>query len=226
VSICGQAKHIQAMREAIVEKLKVVATCKDFTERDAVYFFVESYKVLEQGNRLHDYPVIRFYRNWICHSSLTKDADRIFEEVYVLVRAEKYMSFPTPEEDEPPGFHELLDKVYRREFAKYFFPKLRDELVKFGEQYLDKKTPNWQLLRKQLYNILVDIPLVVRRNDEEIFRLELRQLSGYAQFDYLEIAIRFPQGSQTTATTDAYFLYGSETSDHGSNPDLDLLERE
>lgn len=204
------------MRDAIIEKLKGVVAEKDYSEQDIVYFFVESYKLLEQQNRLSDFPVIRFYRNWICHALITNDADRIFEELYVIIRAEKYMSFPEPEEGEPPGFLELVNSVYRKAFSKYFFPKLKAELDVFGARYLDRNVPHWQSFRAQLYNVLVDVPLIVKRKDEEVFRLSLEQLSDDAEFDHVRVAIKFPQGSQTTTTSDEYFLYESRAEDEES----------
>lgn len=158
------------MRNDIVEKLKGVVSNKDYSEQEVVYFFVESYKLLEQINRLSEYPVIKFYRNWICHSSLTKDADRIFEEVYIILRAEKYFSFPPQEEDEPPAFVELLHNAYQKAFREYFFPKLREEIKKFGGEFLDNKIPKWEPFRENLYQVLIDTPLLIKKGNEELFQ--------------------------------------------------------
>lgn len=166
------------MKNEIIGKLKKAAALKEFSEPDIVYFLVESYKLLEQENKLDNYDLIKFYRNWSCHSRLDKTAHKIFEEIYIIIRADEYLGL---QQKGPLDFSELIDSTVDKIFEKYSFKALKGEMNKFSVDYLDGKVIEFESFQRPLQNIIKDIPLIITKNPdggEEIFRFKIREQLG------------------------------------------------
>jgi hypothetical protein len=193
------------MQSAMIEKMKDVARNEHCREKDVVYFLVEAYKLLEQVGKLQQFSLIRFYRNWACHSVLTKDSEKIFEEIYIVIKAKKYLSFPELEGGIPP-FIELVDNIFRDSFNKYSFKELKKEIAKFCEQFLDNQMVSWNQFRKELYDVITDTPLVIREGKEELFRFICREITDNRAFDSISISIDVKEeGTLNFAADDDYF---------------------
>ena len=166
------------MKNEIIKKLKDITIQKEYSEQDVVYFLIESYKLLEQENKLDDYDLIKFYRNWSCHSRLDKAAHKIFEEIYIIIRADEYLGLS---QNNPSAFSDLIDDTVDKIFENYSFKMLKKEISRFSTDYLEGKNLEFQSFQRPLQNIIKDIPLIITKNydrGEEIFRLEVREQLG------------------------------------------------
>ena len=193
------------MKNDIVNKLKGVTAGGNNSEQTVVYFLVESYKIIEQVNRLPDFELIRFYRNWVCHSVLLKDSQKIFEEVYVIIRAEKYLNLEKRHNDEMPAFAELIDDAVSKAFSNYSFKKLKKEIEKFSKEFLNGSPPDWKNFSANLYEILINVPLIIKKDNEKFFRFEVIKIDGKEPFNGLRIQITFPGGWIRTGARDIFF---------------------
>ena len=172
------------MKLEIIEKIKKTLRKKTYSEQDIVYFLVESYKFLEQEEKSvrKKFNVIIFYRNWACHYSLSKKTMEIFEKVYILIRAREYINNPLL-------YIDLINKEIEKSFSEYSFTNLENQIKKFSNSFLDKEAFNWKNLRIQLYNVIVDTPLIINRNKDKIFKFILKKIADKDKFDDLEIEV-------------------------------------
>jgi hypothetical protein len=171
------------MTEDIKEKIKAVLRKEHYSELDVVYFFVETYKLLERENNLDNFKTIKFYRNWVCHSSLDKDGEKIFDEAYILIRARKY--FP----DDSKFIDIMTDKIPEC-FRERSFSKLKGEIELFLDSFLNKEKFYWDELRKNLYSVITDTPLLIKENGKEILRFVCQRVILQGKFDELQIETR------------------------------------
>jgi len=155
------------MTDEIKSNIKDILNRESHSKESTTYFLVESYKYLERNKQLSSYKVIKLYRNWACHSYLSSDADKIFEELYILVSAKKYIS----NSDEPP-WSVLVMKELQKDFANYSLNGLKKEIKRFSKNFLDD-TPflDWSSFRDNVSEVIKDIPLIIVKNKKEIFRL-------------------------------------------------------
>jgi len=164
------------MKNVIIDNLKRISRLKEYSDQDIVYFLVESYKLLEQENKLDDFNILKFYRNWSCHSRLDKDAHKIFEEIYIILRADEYLNL---KRNDPIAFSYLIDNTVNKIFEKYSFKMLKKDIEIFSKFFLEREILKFQFFQRPLQNVIKDIPLIVTKNHigkgEEIFRLEVRE---------------------------------------------------
>ncbi|MEN9405643.1 MAG: hypothetical protein RLY47_602 [Candidatus Parcubacteria bacterium] len=182
------------MRNNIIEKLDRTIENGIDSEQSVVYFLVESYKLIEQENRLADFELIRFYRNWVCHSILVKDSQKVFEEVYILIRAQKYLNLEERGKDEMPAFPELIDDTVSAAFEKYSFKRLKEEIEMFSKKFLSGNTPNWETFVRRLSEVLINVPLIIKKDKDEIFRFEVIEITKQETSNGLTVQITFPGG--------------------------------
>jgi hypothetical protein len=171
------------MQADIREKIKNILQQETYSKPDIVYFLVETYKLLEQQNKSGEFDVFRFYRNWTCHSSLSRDSEKIFEEVYVLIRAEKYI----PNIPGRPDWIDLMTKEIKKSFRGYSPLKLKADIEKTFSLLGYKGLFNWESFRAGLYEIIRDTPLSIKEKHEEVFRFECKKPFAPLGFDDLEL---------------------------------------
>ncbi|MDO8500109.1 MAG: hypothetical protein Q7S66_05670 [bacterium] len=188
------------MKNEIIEKLKNITTLKEYSEPYVAYFLIEAYKLLEQENKLDNYELIKFYRNWSCHSKLDKATHKIFEEIYIIIRADEYLGL---RQNNPIAFSDLIDDTVDKIFEKYSFKMLKKEIDRFSADYLGGKDLDFQSFQRPLQNIIKDIPLIVTKHHnggEEIFRFEVREQLGpkaNPPFNDLTFYIKYPGGQMS-----------------------------
>ena len=162
------------MRETIIKKLISISQKERYFECDVVYFLVESFKLLEKEKVLSNFDVIKFYRNWCCHSKLTSDAHKVFKEISEIFENNKHLK-----DQDPYTFSNLIDETVDREFKKYSFKILRKDIEVFSKDFLDGEIVNFQHFERPLQEIIIDIPLIITKDgDEELFKLEVREQGG------------------------------------------------
>jgi len=150
-------------------KIKDVASQKDYSERDVVYFLVESYKFLERkyDKQFGDdkYNQIKFYRNWVCHSRLHGASYIVFKDVDVLIKQE---------ENKPSALNhvdwlDLMTNKIRDCFRSYGLLRLKENILNFLAEIGYSGEFNWEAFRTSLYEVIRDIELIIKDGDEIIF---------------------------------------------------------
>jgi len=195
------------MKDSIVEKLKNLSRAKSYSEQDVVYFLVECCKLLEQVNKLDKFRVIRFYRNWSCHSCISKDAEKIFEEIYIIIKAKKYLKLEKREEGEIPAFAELVDDMVTKSLDNYSFIKLKEEVKRFAGDFLNNEVLNWKSFEEQLHHIIADTPLIIKKGKQEIFKFWLRESNREEPFKGVTVQFSYPGGWTGGGTRDKLFKF-------------------
>jgi hypothetical protein len=169
----------------IKEKIKNVLRQETYSESDIVYLLVETRKFLELNKVGNDFDVLRFYRNWACHSELTNDAGKIFNKVSVLIMAREYVEGTK----EQLKWDDLITEKIKEAFIQYSFPKLGGELKKIFDLFCYNENFNWQSFRTGLYEIIQDTPLSIKKDKREIFKFECKKVFKPLNFDDLEIHV-------------------------------------
>ncbi|MEK7650182.1 MAG: hypothetical protein AAB367_04480 [Patescibacteria group bacterium] len=158
------------MKSVILDKTKNIFTQTSYSEQDIIYVLVGICKYLELvPGRQSNFKVIRFYRNWICHAFLTKDAEKILNEIYVLAKASKYIDNNI--------WSEILSQEIKKAFYKYSLDALKSELEDFGKSVLGVQVFDWASFRKKLYIVLEDVPLLVKEGEDVIVKLEYKKVT-------------------------------------------------
>jgi len=194
------------MKENIIDNLKKMVEEKNYNEKDIVYFLVESYKLIEQ-NELSNFNLIKFYRNWTCHSTLSKDSEKIFEEIYILIKAREYLNLELNEKnnnEEFLAFGELIQEKVSESFNNYSFKKLKSEIDKFSLEFLDGQKIQWENFKENLKKIIIGTPLVIKRKKEIIFEFKIRAWGGKT-LTGICMEISYPGGNITTGIKDDLF---------------------
>lgn len=151
------------MKEQIDSNLNRILGTDQWSEEEVVYFLVEIYKLIEQQNLKENYKVLVFYRNWVCHSSLSS-ADKIFEDLVALVKIKKYL-------DMPRTWKALSTRIVIESFAEYSPSLLCGEINKFLTGQGLKSEISWKKFIYSMMDVLRDVPLTIKHNGTEIFRL-------------------------------------------------------
>jgi hypothetical protein len=171
----------------ITEKIKNILRQESYSERDVVYFLVESYKFLErkyskmfgQGK----YNQIKFYRNWTCHAQLCGDSNKIFIDFIALIKAEK---------SKPNAYghldwrYSMADRIKER-FREYGPLHLKEEILEFLSEIKYDGDFSWESFRANLYEVIRDIPLVIKDEKENIFTFEVVAPIAGGKYDSLEL---------------------------------------
>jgi hypothetical protein len=194
------------MRNDLIKKLRDLTHIEKYSEQDVLYFLVECSKFLEQIDKLTQFKVIKFYRNWVCHARLSNDAEKIFDEAYVIIRAKEYLNIEEESNGWNFGYHELVDKKANQCFLPYSYKKLKEEIEKFSIEYLDGDVLEWKLFMQQLSHIINDVPLVIKKDGMEMFRFELVEVDPRYPFGNLIIQTTFPGGSVSTSISNLFEL--------------------
>jgi len=111
------------MKNEIKDKIENTIRNKDYSEAGVVYLLTQSYKFLEKEKRLDEFGVIRFYRNWACHSYLSGDTMKIFKKVHVLNQAREYKYIKNNLE-----FTDIMSHEIEKSFSKYSPKFLKNEI--------------------------------------------------------------------------------------------------
>lgn len=180
------------MKNDIKVKIEKVLIKNFYSEQDVVYFLVESYKFLEQEGRLDKFRVIKFYRNWACHHLLSKNIDKIFEEVYILIKAEKYFKKISGK-----PWIDLVNDEIEKSFKKFSPIKLKDEIDKFVTLFNFSVKLNWKSFREGLYGVVVDSPLLIVEKKENIFIFKFSEVRDISKFDDLNFLAICPKNNAT-----------------------------
>ncbi|HET6844939.1 MAG TPA: hypothetical protein VFK06_25130 [Candidatus Angelobacter sp.] len=156
----------------ILSKIKKVLEQEKYSEKDIVYFLVESYKFLE---RKYDkqfgtgkYDRIKLYRNWTCHAQLHGDSHKVFTDFVALIRAEKSKLNALGHYD----WTDSMEKKIRECFRGYGPLALKNEALEFLAEIQYAGKFNWESFRINLYETIRDIPLIIKDREETIFTFE------------------------------------------------------
>ncbi len=157
------------MTRDIETKIKDVICQKTYSERDVVYFFVESYKFLERkyDKQFGDgkYNQIKFYRDWVCHSYLHGASYKVFKDVDALIKAEA-------NKPNALGHLDWLDAMtnkIRDCFRDYGLLRLKEDIINFFPEIGYDGKFDWENFRASLYEVIRDIQLIIKDGDEIIF---------------------------------------------------------
>ncbi len=150
-------------------KIKEVLKQKHFSEKDVVYFLVESYKFLE---RKYDkefgegkYNQIKFYRNWASHATLYGDSHKVFKDIGKLIKEEMSKSDASGHFD---WSNSMADRI-QKSFRDYGPVNLEKDISNFFLEIEYNGKFNWESLRSSLYEVIRDIPLAIKDEDKVIF---------------------------------------------------------
>lgn len=167
----------KVMTPDIRTKLNDCLGASSYSERDVVYILVQIYKFLERENKKDVFPTIVFYRNWACHAELKGYQD-------------KFTSSLAEEMEDA-----FIGKI-KEEFGGFSFVKLKQEISTFIEENIRPDlVPNkfkWPSFKLKLYEVIKDIPLVVKKDQKEIFRFEFKE-PAY-RLNHQSISIRIIKG--------------------------------
>lgn len=201
----------KAMTEEIEKNIIDVLKNKTHSEYSVVYCLVECYKYLERKGELKKFDVIRFYRNWACHSHLSNDTEKVFEEVHLLIKEktenQRFLSNPTL-------WRDLMTQKISESFSKYSLSILKEQIESFSHDFSNGQSiVNWENFKSELYKIIVDIPLLIfTKDDREVFRFECKRLYPPSNYKDLEISVwagetEFSFSIGDTKLTDGGFFY-------------------
>jgi len=178
------------VKNQIIEKLNQHIGKNLNEEADVVYLFVQIRKLLEQENRLGEFPILQFYCNWIVYPRLNY-LDRNPGMKDVLDKLEKAIELETnggSKDDVLSLFSDTLSlKKLWKELNDFF--RSYDE---FNPDILNKPEP-WSNLGGLLINILTDLPLIppigsykyikefcfkLATDDTHLARIQIKSLTG------------------------------------------------
>ncbi len=126
------------MRAEIIHKLEKSLLSFD-SEADVVYILTRIGKILEFDNKVSDYQILYFYRNWSVHAKLDKNKKNKFVKNFVgeFIKNKNYR-----------------DSVLRHE---YFVSKLNS----FLKDYSLPQLRNGKKFLKLLREIIADTPIIL-----------------------------------------------------------------
>jgi len=171
----------------IQSKITAVLNQERYCERDVVYFLVESYKFLE---RKYDkqfgggkYDRIKFYRNWACHARLHGDSNKVFADFIALIRAEKSKPNAVGHFD---WMYSMADRM-REGFRNYGPLSLKNDITEFLAEIKYEGPFNWESFRANLYEVIRDIPLIIKDGEETVFTFECVRPIARQKYDDLTL---------------------------------------
>lgn len=148
------------MREAIIEKLGSHLAKDINREADVVYLLVEVRKLFEHDD-LPQYPQLRFYRDWVVHTRLSRihQDDALAE---YLKRVNKAVADRQLGSSEEVVSAQITDAIS--------LDRLRDEMITFfQERGLNShllEVKQWRNFIKLLIGILADTPLIASNHHD------------------------------------------------------------
>jgi len=158
------------VRDQLIEKLDHLLVGRlDFSEAEAVYFLVESRKLLDrsraEGENL--YPLVRFYADWSVHTAKERQLDSIRPIAAKLAAAST--SQTTGDAYNPDRLRPHADFIYMK--------ALREEvhvyLEKFGITDPFRDDAVWNAFASSLTAVLHDQPIVAPHEEIKEIRYEL-----------------------------------------------------
>jgi len=172
----------------IIQKIKNKLSAGSYQESDVVYILVEMYKLLEQKNKKKEFQLIVFYRNWACHFCLDSERNsdvKLFFDKIIGVIKKNNLGIDS---------NEITDHLTETIFL-FYFGKLKEEMDKFLDDYLDSIQVDWETFKMKLYNVLVNQPLkvIVKMNGVErvlSFEYTPKPMPLSVLDDSLEVSIR------------------------------------
>jgi hypothetical protein len=163
------------IRHKIYEVLKQ----DSYSERDVVYVLVELYKFLEKkyGKQFGKgkYDVVKFYRDWSCHSFLHGASYKVFVGIDALIKEEAKKPNAVGHLD----WQDQMAKKIRDCFRGYGPLSLKEELLKSFAEIGYEGPFSWTSFRASLYQVLRDTSLIIKDGDDVIF--EFRLMEPYAR---------------------------------------------
>ena len=190
----------------IREKIKDVLSQSTYSERDVVYFLVEAYKFLE---RKYDkefgqgkYDRIKFYRNWTCHAQLYGDSNKVFVDFVELINAERSKL-------NAYGHYDWLDSMIvkiKERFRQYGPLYLKNDILEFLFEIGYNKNFNWESFRVSLYEVIQDIPLIIKDGEEIIFTFEAVEPMVGGEYNSLELRASICRNEKFFLTWDDHLL--------------------
>jgi len=131
---------LNQIRDKLNNELQLFTSTEySLTEKDVVYLFVESRKILEQENDFNKFPSIKFYADWIVHSEKSH-APKIIESMLKAFDSKK--------------IDEFISMEYLRDELRVFI-----QVHNLYANVLEEKY--WKPIWFKLINILSDQPLVL-----------------------------------------------------------------
>ena len=171
----------------IKSKLKDKLHKENYEESDVVYLLVEIYKILEQEQKLKDFKFINFYRNWVCHSSLStnQNIDIFFKDIKEeIISRNLEIDYDTVDK--------ILDYLPKT-IQSFSFKKLKEDMDNFSKIYLNSETINWSIFRGSLYQVLIGQPLKIKIKTEKEIIFEYEENINVG--DNLDIKIKLEKHS-------------------------------
>lgn len=175
------------MNADIKSKIADVLREYPYSERDVVYILVESYKFLERKYRKEfgngKYDRMKFYRNWACHSVIDRASDKIFDGIEASIKAEA-------EKPNALGHLDWQDQTstqIRQCFRGYSPLSLKEDILQFLSEIEYDGDFHWESFRANLYEVIRDIPLIIKNGDAVIF--EFKCIKPFQATDYDDLSI-------------------------------------
>ena len=143
------------MEEDIVSKINKEVRSGLRTEKDVIYFFVESRKLLDRQGNKTSFLTLRFYSNWVVHHEIgdLKEFETLFLELNTLV--DSYINNPNTN---------IRHKINSLISSFLSFSELRKDIQKFIQEqgilsdFVDQDA-RWAEFCKHLKEIILDCPL-------------------------------------------------------------------
>lgn len=175
------------MNKDIQGKIRDVLRQRKYCERDIVYFLVESYKFLERkyGKTFGEgkYDRIKFYRNWACHAQLNGDAAKVFTDFIPLIKERRNAPNALGQFD----WNDSMNDKIRDRFRFYGPLHLKKEIKGFEAEIKYDGTLDWESFRMNLYEVIRDIPLIIKEGDDVFFTFECVAPPTRQKYDDLTI---------------------------------------
>jgi len=180
-------RGLSNMEVDIKGKIANVLTQNAYSERDVVYILVESYKFLERKYRKEfgngKFDRIKFYRNWACHSVIDRASDKVFTGIAASIKAE--MNKPNA-----VGHLDWQDQTatqIRQCFRGYSPLSLKEDILQFFPEIEYSGNFHWESFRASLYEIIRDIPLIIKDGDDILF--EFKCVKPFQPMNYDDLSI-------------------------------------
>lgn len=144
------------MKSDIESKLQECLKLESISEKDAVYFLVQIYKLMELHRVKRNFPAIFFYRNWAVHLRLDHDSD--FKDWLVKI----FKNVHSPEQEIPSEV-----------FYFTYFDVLAKEIISFWKKYIfdqEMKSTDFffKKFRNALIQVIADVPILLQYDGEEV----------------------------------------------------------
>lgn len=171
----------------IKQKIAAALDQENYSERDIVYILVESYKFLERKYRKEfgngKYDRIKFYRDWVCHAVLHGASYKVFIGIDASIKTEA-------KKPNAVGHLDWQDQTatqIRQCFRGYSPLALKEDMLQFLPEIEYSRDFHWESFRTNLYEVIRDIPLIIRDGDDVIF--EFKCIRPFMPMNYDDLSI-------------------------------------